>query len=312
MKMASSRLVRGICSALVAVVFGAASVAFAVDPPPSGATPAAASDKDAAARKEARQQRREERDAARERRDAARGERKAGPAEKAPDARRGSQGEAATQDKETKKEHRATRAEGERSGKRDKDNWSGKGGKDKRSGKGEKAGKGEKRRKGEVKPAPPKPAAAPVRRPPPRPVAPPPAPAPSVIHLSPVAGAGDSVIGDRTMTGCRIQSALPQAIAARNAKVKLTDRPVAGRVLTVKIVDVAARGGGIFSGSKGLGVEGRLYQDGRIVGSFTAHATSRGALSSCGILDKVVAELADQIAVWVDSPAMDSTLGAPR
>ena len=131
------------------------------------------------------------------------------------------------------------------------------------------------------------------------------------IQLAPIAAAGDAVIGNRTMTNCRLQSALPKEVASSNPKVVLADRP-SGKVLSLKIVEIDARSGGLLSGSKAMKIEGRLTDKGKTVGTFTARQKSRGSLTSCGILEKAIDEVASEIGAWLDKPAMNSTLGNDR
>lgn len=143
--------------------------------------------------------------------------------------------------------------------------------------------------------------------------APPGKPKPPVggIQLSPIAAAGDAVIGNRTMIDCRLQSALPKEVASRNPKVVMADRP-SGKVLSLRIVEVDARSGGLLSGSKAMKIEGRLTDKGKIIGTFTARQKSRGSLTSCGILEKAIDEVAAEIGAWLDKPGMNSTLGNDR
>ncbi len=131
------------------------------------------------------------------------------------------------------------------------------------------------------------------------------------IQLAPIAAAGDAVIGNRTMINCRLQSALPKEVASSNPKVVLADRP-SGKILSLKIVEVDARSGGLLSGSKAMKIEGRLTDKGKIVGTFTARQKSRGSLTSCGILEKAIDEVAAEIGAWLDKPGMNSTLGNDR
>lgn len=128
------------------------------------------------------------------------------------------------------------------------------------------------------------------------------------IQLARIAAPGSKVIGTRTIVDCRLQTLLPAAVAERNSKIVLTDLP-AGKVLTLKIVDIEARSGGFFSGRKGITVEGRLLEAGKLRGTFTAKESSLGSVSNCGMLENAIRELAGDIGAWVDRPAMNSRLG---
>lgn len=134
---------------------------------------------------------------------------------------------------------------------------------------------------------------------------------PRAIQTAKVAVPGETVIGVKAVKACHLQFLLPAAVAAHSPAVAVTDRP-SGNVLTLKIVDVKAPGGGFLSGSKGLTVEGRLVEGSRVRGTFVAEQTSMAAVGSCGMLEKAVAELARDIGAWLEHPAMNSKLGKLR
>lgn len=169
----------------------------------------------------------------------------------------------------------------------------------------------------DAKAKPPVKPAAPVRKPAPRPLPPKrPAPAPvpklppGSVELAPIAAPGQAVIGNELMTECLVQSGLPKAVAAGNAKVVLAPRPSRyGRVLTLKIVEFEGRSGGFFSGSKKMTVEGRLTEGGRTVGTFVAKQKATGSMSSCGMVNNAMTALGKDIGAWLDKPAMESKLG---
>ncbi|HYB99583.1 MAG TPA: hypothetical protein VEC57_10680 [Candidatus Limnocylindrales bacterium] len=140
-----------------------------------------------------------------------------------------------------------------------------------------------------------------------------PAPA-GAVQLSRRASVAANVLGKgEILDQCQIETALPAAIAERNPNVFLTDKPSAsGIILTLKIVELRAAGGGILSGPKGLTVDGRLVAGGKLKGTFVARDASMGSVSNCGMLSKVVFELAEDIAGWLDQPAMNSRLGSTR
>jgi len=134
---------------------------------------------------------------------------------------------------------------------------------------------------------------------------------PRVIQSAKIAAPGPRVIGMKAVTECRLQFLLPSAVAERSRDLVLADRPT-GNVLALKITDVDAPAGGFLSGSKGITVEGRLSEGARVTGTFTAKETSMGAVDSCGMLEKAVAELARDIEVWLEHPSMNSKLGDAR
>jgi hypothetical protein len=137
-------------------------------------------------------------------------------------------------------------------------------------------------------------------------------PTPRGIYLSPITPVSPLVnVHDKVLLECRVQSELPQAIAARSYDVTMTEGTGAMK-LDLRIIDVHAPSGGIFTGPKWITVEGRLIQGKTIKGSFIAKESSMASMSACGMLTKVIAVLADDIVAWLRHPAHDSNLGGAR
>ena len=72
------------------------------------------------------------------------------------------------------------------------------------------------------------------------------------------------------------------------------------------------------SGAKSIVLEGKLLRDGQVTADFVAmRYTSNGAFgnynrgfkSSCGILEDVVEELAEDVGEWLREPTMNALLG---
>lgn len=119
---------------------------------------------------------------------------------------------------------------------------------------------------------------------------------------------------------CTLDTRLPQFIAAaakRGVKVVLTDEPlenVKGRVLYLEIVHVLGTGGGAWSGAKSVTVEGRLVEDGNVIGTFTAARYSGGGAfggfkGTCAILGRCIQAIGKDIAGWLKNPTMNAMLG---
>jgi hypothetical protein len=133
--------------------------------------------------------------------------------------------------------------------------------------------------------------------------------APSGIHLSPVTPIGATVtVHPKVLEECQLQSILPKEIAERNSDVVLSDA-AGGTRLELKIVDVHAPSGGVFSGPKWITVDGRLLQGKTVKGSFIAKETSMASATACGMLSKVMVVLAGDIAEWLHNPSKDAHLG---
>lgn len=129
------------------------------------------------------------------------------------------------------------------------------------------------------------------------------------IAISPTTPVASGVnVHEKVLEECAIQSHLPRAIAQRNSDVVLTDGGGAMR-LELKIVDVHAPSGGVFSGPKWVTVEGRLFQGKTLKGNFVAKESSMAGAKACTMLNKVIEVMAGDIATWLHAPAKDSRLG---
>ena len=116
---------------------------------------------------------------------------------------------------------------------------------------------------------------------------------------------------------CRLEAAVPSALQAAASEVELVDAlPEAGRTLRLRITDVQAPSGGMFSGPKALEVTGSLYEGADKIGSFRAKRFSAGGPfgggGTCGMLAKCARALGTDIATWLDAPTMDAEIGDAR
>jgi hypothetical protein len=89
---------------------------------------------------------------------------------------------------------------------------------------------------------------------------------------------------------------------------------VGGRVLEVEIVDAVSMGNAFIGHQKYTRVEGRLLEDGAVVGSFKGRRNSMGGAfggykGSCSVLGRTVKALGQDIAGWLSSPSEGARLG---
>ena len=131
----------------------------------------------------------------------------------------------------------------------------------------------------------------------------------TVARSTPVSSAVN--VHDKTLEQCAIQTMLPQLIAEKNPDVQLSDKR-GGSYLDLRIVDIHAPNGGVFSGPKWITVEGKLLSGKTVKGDFVAKETSMGSATACGMLSKVMAALAGDIAEWVRNPSRNARLGSAR
>lgn len=87
-----------------------------------------------------------------------------------------------------------------------------------------------------------------------------------------------------------------------------------GKVLAITITGLAGEGGGAWSGPKHLTISGTLWQDGKIIGTFTAHRVTGGGVlgayrGTCSLLGRCARALGRDVAGWLRNPSLDAKLG---
>ena len=96
-------------------------------------------------------------------------------------------------------------------------------------------------------------------------------------------------------------------------------RGVPGLVLVMRYARV--EGHSIISGIKRIVIEGQLLKDGQVAADFTAlRYTTQGAFghynrgfqTTCGIMEHLVGELAEDVGAWLYRPTMNASLGDLR
>lgn len=83
----------------------------------------------------------------------------------------------------------------------------------------------------------------------------------------------------------------------------------AGHALEIRVTGLLAPGGGKWSGPKSLTTQGTLYDNGQVIGSFTARRHTRRGKHTCGMLHRNAEEIAEDIGEWLRKPTMDARLG---
>lgn len=100
-------------------------------------------------------------------------------------------------------------------------------------------------------------------------------------------------------------------------KVILADNVSAktpGQALSMKIVGVTGTAGGAWSGPKHVTVEGTLWENGKVKGTFTATRHSSGGAfggykGTCAILGRCVKAIGKDVGEWLLAPGMNTKLG---
>jgi len=142
-----------------------------------------------------------------------------------------------------------------------------------------------------------------------------------VLVPKPVPFSDATLIAGNIKRECVIQDQLADFIAAyareRNIPVRFAaevDPLAAPRVLDVQITEAVSQGNPFMGHHKSTVAVGRLYQDGELIGSFTARRDSMGGAfagykGSCSVLGRTVKALGKDIAAWLAVPDMDALLG---
>ncbi len=115
---------------------------------------------------------------------------------------------------------------------------------------------------------------------------------------------------------CKLEARVPQYVQSyakrdfnRVDLVENVSRHTRGRGLAMTIVGVRATPGGPWSGRKSLTIEGTLWDDGKVAGTFRGTRETRGGYNTCANLNYDARSIGKDVAKWLDSPSMDARLG---
>lgn len=143
----------------------------------------------------------------------------------------------------------------------------------------------------------------------------------AVVVPKPVPYAEDNDIAGNIKRECDLGNKLAEYIreyaGARHVDVRFapTAKPeTSGRVLVVEIRDAVSSGNAFLGHHKSTTVDGKLYQDGKLIGSFKDRRDSMGGAfagfkGSCSVLGRTVKAIGEDIAEWLANPGMDAELG---
>ena len=129
--------------------------------------------------------------------------------------------------------------------------------------------------------------------------------------------AEDSGATDNVKEECKFEERLPKYLkseAKKHTNIVFTTEPldsVEGKVLFMEVTHVFAPGGGGYSGSKNVEVEGELRENGEVIASFTIDRSALFGMTpgTCSMLKRVSKKIGEEVAEWLEAPEMDSMLG---
>lgn len=106
---------------------------------------------------------------------------------------------------------------------------------------------------------------------------------------------------------CNWNSTMPAAMASQSrGTVVLTDQDlsmVSGKKLFITATHVHAVGGGRFSGPKWITLDGKLMEDGKLLGNFQLRrTTSGGKFGGCATLEYISKALTKDVLKWLKNP----------
>jgi len=124
----------------------------------------------------------------------------------------------------------------------------------------------------------------------------------SKIKYNPQSGASPTVKKE-----CALDTKIPEIFAESIEGLSLGSG--GNSHLELMIRDVHAPPAGMFSGPKWVTVYGTLKKGGREVGNFRAKRITFTGKGTCGMLNKCIAVMADDVAEWLKNPTQDARLG---
>ncbi len=96
--------------------------------------------------------------------------------------------------------------------------------------------------------------------------------------------------------------------------VKAGKAKKSARILKVEIINVHGSGGGAWSGAKSVAIEGKLLDNGKVIGTFRGQRSSGGGAfagfkGTCSILGRTVKALGSDVGLWLQNPIMGASIG---
>jgi hypothetical protein len=143
----------------------------------------------------------------------------------------------------------------------------------------------------------------------------------AVLVQRPVPFNEDADVPGAVRRECKLDEQLPDFVAQYGREKGITvnfaqqvSASSPGRALVMEFTDVVSEGNAFIGHHKSVTVKGKLYQDGKLVGSFKGRRNSMGGAfggfkGACSVLGRSVKALGEDIAGWLVTPSEGAQLG---
>ncbi|MET0935903.1 MAG: hypothetical protein ABWX83_07935 [Luteibacter sp.] len=143
----------------------------------------------------------------------------------------------------------------------------------------------------------------------------------SVTIRKPVTFNEDADIAKAVLDECKLEVELPDAIvsSAKDNGITVAIASEAstagpGRTLELEIYEAIADGNAFMGHHKSMGVKGKLYEGGQVVGSFKDRRVSMGGAfagfkGNCAVLLRITKAIGEDVGVWLKDPKANAKLG---
>ena len=130
----------------------------------------------------------------------------------------------------------------------------------------------------------------------------------------------DDTVGTSVKNECNISGSLLEGLGeAAGADITLNkvdplDKAGAGRNLVIEITDAQSSGNAFIGHRKSVAAKGKLYDSGKLIGSFRASRVSMGGMTggfkrSCAVIHDCGRAIGKDIALWLAAPVEGAKLG---
>lgn len=141
----------------------------------------------------------------------------------------------------------------------------------------------------------------------------------SIALLKTVPFAQGTFVRPAVKAQCKMNEELPHWVQEyakkEGVQVELVDAlPKSGRVLELEIRDTIELGNAWNGRQKGLEIQGRLLEDGKVVGTFHGRRMTRGGMwggykGTCSFFGRCAKTLGHDVATWLENPGKNATIG---